>query len=269
MKNADPLSHFFPEIEADGFSRIDSTIEFYTRVNALLNPDSMLLDFGAGRGATHLEDTVPYRRELRNFRGKVREVIGADVDPVILTNPSLDRALVLKPIRPIPLSDECVHLIISDFTFEHIRDPSHTAGELNRILIPGGWICARTPNKYGYIALASQLVPEFLRMHVLRLVQPKREEQDVFRTFYRLNRLRALRRYFSPAEYEYFVYSWDAEPAYHANSKALFRFLLAIHRITPPMLLTLLLIFLRKRADATRNPSGSTGPLRPRPEVRL
>jgi len=61
----------------------------------------------------------------------------------------------------------------------------------------------------------------------------------------------------------------DAEPAYHANSKALFRFLLAIHRITPPMLRILLLIFLRKRANATRNPSGSTGPLRPRPEVQL
>jgi SAM-dependent methyltransferase len=259
MTNADPILHFFPEIEAGGFSRIDSTVQFYTRVNALLNPDLLLLDFGAGRGASHLEDKVPYRRELRNFRGKVREVIGADVDPVVATNPSLDRALVLDPAGTIPLSDECVHLIVSDFTFEHIRDPSHTAGELNRILITGGWICARTPNKYGYIALASQLLPEFLRMHVLRLVQPRREEQDVFRTFYRLNTVRALRRYFSPAEYEYFVYSWDAEPAYHANSKALFRFLLMIHRITPPMLRTLLLIFLRKRAKANLQPERING----------
>jgi len=247
MKNVDPVIHFFPEIEAGGFSRIDSTVQFYTRVNALLNPDLVLLDFGAGRGVSHLEDVVPYRRELRNFRGKVREVIGADVDPVVVTNPSLDRALVLDPTGTIPLSDECVHLIVSDFTFEHIRDASHTASELNRILIPGGWICARTPNKYGYIALASQLVPEFLRMHVLRLVQPRREEQDVFKTFYRLNTLRALQGYFSPAEYEYFVYSWDAEPAYHANSKAFFRFLLMIHHITPPMFQTLLLIFLRKK----------------------
>jgi ubiquinone/menaquinone biosynthesis C-methylase UbiE len=47
-----------------------------------------------------------------------------------------------------------VHLIISDFTFEHIRDPSHTANELNRILIPGGWMGA-TPNKYGYVALSN------------------------------------------------------------------------------------------------------------------
>ena len=36
---------------AGGFSRIDSTIQFYTWVNILLKPDSLLLDFGAGRGA--------------------------------------------------------------------------------------------------------------------------------------------------------------------------------------------------------------------------
>jgi SAM-dependent methyltransferase len=253
MKNVDPMIYFFPEIEAGGFSRIDSTIQFYTRINALLNSNLMLLDFGAGRGISHLEDTVPYRRELRNFRGKVREVIGADVDPVVATNPSLDRAVVLDPAGTIPLSDECVHVIVSDFTFEHISDPSRTARELNRILIPGGWICARTPNKYGYIAVASQLIPEVLRMHILRLVQPRREEQDVFKTFYRLNTLHALKRYFSPADYEYFVYSWDAEPAYHAHSKALFRLLLMIHRVTPPMLRTLLLIFLRKRQKPNRN----------------
>jgi SAM-dependent methyltransferase len=254
MNNPEPLIHFFPETAAGGFSRIDSTIQFYVRVNALVRSDFTLFDFGAGRGASHLEDAISYRRELRNFRGKVREVIGADVDPVVATNPSLDRALVLDPTGSIPLPDESVHLIISDFTFEHIRDPSHTARELNRILIPGGWICARTPNKYGYIALASQLIPEFLRLHILRLVQPQREEQDVFRTFYRLNTVRALGRYFSPTEYHYFVYSWDAEPAYHANSKALFWFLLTIHRVTPPMLRTLLLIFLRKREKANTQP---------------
>ena len=66
----------------------------------------------------------------------MREVIGGDVDPVVATNASLDRALVLDSSGTIPLSEECVHLIISDFTFEHIPDPSRTARELNRILIP-------------------------------------------------------------------------------------------------------------------------------------
>jgi SAM-dependent methyltransferase len=255
MKNPDPTIHFFPEIGAGGFSRVDSTIQFYERVNALIKPDFVLLDFGAGRGAGHLEDEVRYRRELCNFKGKVREVIGADVDPIVTKNPLLNRALVLDPTGSIPLPDECVHLIISDFTFEHIRDPSRTASELNRILIPGGWICVRTPNKYGYVALANQLVPESLRLHLLRFLQPSREEQDVFRTFYRLNTVGALKRHFKPAKYDYFVYSWDAEPAYHANYKSLFRLLKTIHDLTPPMLRTLLLIFLRKRAKHSLEPT--------------
>ena len=249
MKDEDPGIHFFPEIEAGGFSRIDSTIQFYERISALIDPGFVLLDFGAGRGAAHWDDVVRYRRQLRDFRGRVREVIGADVDPIVTTNPTLNRAFVLQLQSPIPLPDKCVNLIISDFTFEHIENPAHTVSELDRILIPGGWICIRTPNRNGYVALANQLAPEFLRMRVLRFAQPTREERDVFRPFYRLNTLKAVRRHFRPTPYEHFMYSWDAEPAYHANFKALYRLFLIIHHLTPSSLKSLLLIYLRKKSN--------------------
>ena len=247
MEEIELARRFFPEIRAGGFSRIDSTVQFYERVNALVERNFVLLDFGAGRGGDHLEDCAPYRRELRNFRGKVREVIGADVDPIVTTNPSLDRAIVLAEGGTIPLPDRSIHLVISDFTFEHIYNPDQVANELDRILAPGGWICARTPNRYGYIAFANRLLPEFLRMHIVRWSQPRRKEEDVFKTFYRLNTYRALRRYFNPARFDHIVYSWDAEPAYHANSKLLYQLSLAIHAVTPPPLKTLLLIFLQKK----------------------
>jgi SAM-dependent methyltransferase len=247
MENEDPGIHFFPEIGAGGFSRIDSTIQFYERINSLVDPDFVLLNFGAGRGAAHSDDVVRYRRELQDFRGKVREIIGADIDPIVTTNPTLNRTFVLQPGRSIPLPDKCINLIISDFTFEHIEDPAHAVSELDRILVPGGWICVRTPNRYGYVALANLLAPEFFRMRVLRLAQPSRKEQDVFRPFYRLNTFKALRGYFKPTHYEHYMYSWDAEPAYHANSQALYRLFLMVHRLTPPRLRTLLLIFLRKK----------------------
>jgi SAM-dependent methyltransferase len=251
MKNKDPGIRFFPEIGAGGFSRIDSTIQFYERINALVDEDFVLLDFGAGRGAAHWDDAVPYRKKLRDFRGKVREVIGADIDPIVTDNPVLNRAFVIHPGSCIPLPDASVNLIISDFTFEHIEDPAYIAGELDRILVPGGWICVRTPNRYGYVALTNQLAPKFLRMRVLRLAQPSRKEQDVFTPFYRLNTFKAFRSYFNPTHYEHFTYSWDAEPAYHANSQALYRLFLIVHHLTPPTLRTLLLIFLRKKATNT------------------
>jgi SAM-dependent methyltransferase len=212
----------------------------------------VLLDFGAGRGAAHSDDVVRYRRELRDLRGKVREVIGADIDPIVTTNPTLGRALVLQPGSSIPLPDKCVNLIISDFTFEHIEDPIHIASELDRVLVPGGWICVRTPNRYGYVALVNRLAPNFLRMRMLHLAQPSRKKEDVFRPFYRLNTFKSFRMHFKKTHYEHFTYSWDAEPAYHANLKALYHFFLIIHHLTPPRLRSLLLIFLQKKNNETR-----------------
>jgi SAM-dependent methyltransferase len=248
MTDGGIAAKFYPEIRAGGYSRVDSTIAFYQRVSALLQPASVVLDFGAGRGADHLEDAVPYRRALRNFKGKVREVIGADVDPVVTTKPSLDRALVLDPNGPIALPDRSVDLILSDFTFEHVDAPERVAAELDRILVPGGWICARTPNRYGYIAIANRLVPQSIRMRVLRTAQQDRKEQDVFPAVYRLNSRAALQRCFDPARFDHVVYSCDPEPAYHANSALLYRLFLGIHALSPPALRTILLIFLQKRA---------------------
>lgn len=138
-------THFFPEIAAGGFSRVDGTIQFWQRVDALIGQATVVLDFGAGRGANQSEDTVVYRRNLRSLKGRVREVIGVDVDPVVLTNSALDRAFVVKPDETLPLPDQSIDVIVSDFVFEHIQDPAWVAFELDRVLSPGGWICARTP----------------------------------------------------------------------------------------------------------------------------
>src|SRR5215831_7869953 len=135
----DPTSYFFPEVGAGGFSRVDSTVQFYQRISALIKPDFVVVDFGAGRGAGYVQDIGGYHAKIRNLRGKVREVIGIDVDAVVEKNPTLDRAIVLRRNESIPLPDAYVDLIISDFTFEHIEEPSKTAAELNRILTPGGW----------------------------------------------------------------------------------------------------------------------------------
>lgn len=42
---------FYPETTYGGFSYVDGTIAFFSRVNALLKPESVVVDFGCGRGA--------------------------------------------------------------------------------------------------------------------------------------------------------------------------------------------------------------------------
>jgi hypothetical protein len=51
------MKNFYPEIRFGGFSEIDGTIPFYIRVNALLDPLSVVLDIGCGRG-TYGEDHI-------------------------------------------------------------------------------------------------------------------------------------------------------------------------------------------------------------------
>lgn len=62
-------TRFFPEIAAGGFSRVDGTVQFWQRVRALVRPESVVLDFGAGRGASQSEDSVEYRRNILSLKG--------------------------------------------------------------------------------------------------------------------------------------------------------------------------------------------------------
>jgi SAM-dependent methyltransferase len=241
-------SHFFPEVVAGGFSRIDGTVAFYQRVNALVTPATVMIDFGAGRGAAHFDPASDYRRNLCNFKGRVSRVIGLDVDQAVLTNPALDEALLLDPNGRAPLPSNCADLIVSDFTFEHLPDPAQSASEIDRLLKPGSWICARTPNRYGYIALANRFIPETVRHAVLKTAQPHRKDEDVFPAVYRLNTPNALKKYFPPSQFDHFVYGWDAEPAYHANSRSIYRAFQLIQYLTPPPLKTILMAFIRKKS---------------------
>ena len=47
-ENTNIEANWFPEVGAGGFTSLDGTIEFYTRINALLAPDMAVLDFGGG-----------------------------------------------------------------------------------------------------------------------------------------------------------------------------------------------------------------------------
>jgi SAM-dependent methyltransferase len=237
----------YPEVGAGGFSHVDGTISFYGRIDALLRPDMVVLDYGAGRGEAALDDPVPYRRRLRVLKGKVAKVIGVDVDPVVVTNPSVDEAIVVAPDAPLPLADGSVDLIVSDSTFEHVTDPAFVASELSRVLKRGGWLCARTPNRWGYASVGARLVPNRLHARVLRWLQPHRKEEDVFPTVYRMNTRRALRKLFPQGEFDHFVYTMNSEPAYFGRSILMWRSMMLAFRLIPSGLGATFFVFLRKK----------------------
>jgi SAM-dependent methyltransferase len=236
----------YPEVTAGGYTHVDGTVEFYQRVNALLTGNMTVLDFGAGRGK-FLEDPIPYRRELQGLRTKVATLIGIDVDEVVLQNPAVTTAHVITPGWPLPLQDESVDLVVSDWTFEHVTDPEWAGRELDRVLRPGGWICARTPNRWGYIGIGARLIPNRFHVALLRRLQPHKAAIDTFPTSYRMNTLKKLRSLFPPAAYEHCTYVMNSEPDYVGSSPLAWHIMRAAFRLLPTRLGGILCVFVRKR----------------------
>jgi SAM-dependent methyltransferase len=140
-----------------------------------------ILVFGAGRGAQEID-----------LRGPRREVVGVDINQVVLVNPFLDRAVVYDG-RRLPLPDASFDMCCCHSVIEHLSDPALSFAELARVTQPGGHLLFKTPNKWFYAMLISRLLPHRLHGMVVRFATG-RLEQDTFPTLYRANTTRRLRR---------------------------------------------------------------------------
>jgi len=212
------LGSFYPEALFGGFSDHDGTVTFYTRVNALLQPNFIVVDAGCGRGE-HAEDPVDYRRGLRCLKGKAAHVIGIDPDATGSSNPTIDEFRPLQVGEQWPIDDNSVNLVLCDSVLEHLCEPWSLFREARRILVPGGYLCIRTTNVLGYVGAVSKLVPNKLHGRLLSHLQRGRKEKDVFPTLYRCNTIRSIRREMVSHGFRSAVYGHTAEPTYLSFSK--------------------------------------------------
>lgn len=241
------LANRYPEIRVSGFTYDDVEIAFSAQVRSLLRPLSRVLDYGAGRGEWYEDDEVEFRKDLQLMKGRCAEIVGCDVDRAVELNRAMDRHVVIDPGEPLPFPDASFDMIVSRYVFEHIADPRTAARELLRILQPGGWLCALTPNKWGYPAIGARLVPNQYHASTINAVQPGgRAARDVFATHYRLNTRTALNRHFG-AHADLHVQYVSGPPAYYFGNNLLFDLFSTVHALQPKRLSTALMIFMRKR----------------------
>lgn len=203
---------YYPESRFGGFTHVDATINFYSRVHELLTPSSIILDVGCGRG-WYAEDPVAIRRELRIFKGRCQKVIGIDVDPAAAANPYLNEFHQLTSDRW-PIADESVDVIVSDWVLEHVAEPDKFFAEAQRVLKPGGYVCLRTTNARSYVGLISRLVPNRLHASVVSRIPGNKAPQDVFPATYQCNTRRALKKTLARHGFDGSVYGDEAEPYY-------------------------------------------------------
>lgn len=242
------LMRRFPEIGAGGFTRFDGSIEFFTRVNALVDERSIVLDFGAGRGRQmHDDPSALYRSRLARLKGRVAHIAGADVDEAVLDNPFLDESHLIKPGEALPFPDAHFDLIYADWVLEHVAEAESFADQVRRVLKPGGWFCGRTPNRWGFTGLGATLIPNHFHAKLLKRLQPGRQEEDVFPTAYRMNTLRHIRKYFDSSEWLNYSYLHTPEAGYVQTSRSALRFAETFLRHAPQFMGTNVHVFVRKR----------------------
>lgn len=252
-KSEQNLIRHAPERAVGGFTRRDSTMLFYSLIHAVLKPDHVVLDFGAGRGA-QIETPFPYKRDLVTLKGKVQRVVGVDVDPAVLENPIVDEAHVFVPGQPLPFEDGAFDVIFSDWVADHVDDPASFVAEVDRLLKPGGWFFARTPNRFGAIAIGATLIPNALHTAVLSRLQPDRKDKDVFPTRYRMNTVAAVRRLFPRDRWRNHSTTIDTELMYLTRFSFLYGLSEFVAPLLPSRLKPLLFIMAQKHAAPAPGP---------------
>jgi SAM-dependent methyltransferase len=167
-----------------GDPRFNGTLTFYTWIRRHIAPASVVLNLGAG---------PPTNNPLRILKGEVAEVVGADIDPIVLDNPELTEACVIEAGK-LPLADGRFDLVFSDYVLEHVEDPAGFLAEVHRVLKPGGHFFFRTPNLFHYVTMVSALTPHKVHTAVANKARHLDEDtHEPWPTFYRMNRPGRLR----------------------------------------------------------------------------
>mgnify|MGYP001467981011 CR=1 FL=1 len=229
----------------------DGTIMFYQHVQACqrMCDAKQILDFGAGRGGALTaarQQGLKYKEFLHDLRSLGAHVTACDIDDAVRQHPAADEVVVMEGDDRLPFADASFDLIVSDNTFEHIEKPEQIAPEMLRVLRPGGYICARTPNRFGYVALAANFIPSRHYSGLLRKAQPDRANQDKFEVHYKLNDAKSIERHFAGAELH--IRYPNFEPSYYFGSSVVKGAFRLLHHFLPKRLRTGIIVTVYKPA---------------------
>lgn len=237
---------YFPEAKFGGFTDIDSTIRFYFRVNALLTPDSTVVDIGCGAGS-YGKDPVESRLQLRILDAHCKHVNGLDIDEAALSNPLIRDIRLVGPDGKWPVENGTVHLCVSDWTLEHVEEPEKFYSEAFRVLRSDGYLCIRTSNVLHYPYLAARILPNRFHASILGFVQPRRDMADKFPTWYRSNSLWKIRSHIRKSGFrDHVIFAVGTEPAYLGFSRVAYCAGVFYQRIVPSFLQATILAFAKK-----------------------
>jgi ubiquinone/menaquinone biosynthesis C-methylase UbiE len=151
-------------------------------LNEVVTDDIKWLDLGCGH------QVLPAWRleQEKKLIEKAGMVVGIDADlPSVEKHRSVHVKLVGN-ISALPFRESSFDLVTANMVVEHLDNPVLQFQEVSRVLKSGGIFVFHTPNAWGYSTMLARLLPESLKLALIRVLQG-RPSEDVFKTFYRAN----------------------------------------------------------------------------------
>ncbi|MFZ0546452.1 MAG: methyltransferase domain-containing protein, partial [Candidatus Promineifilaceae bacterium] len=183
--------------------------EFYADlVRSRLEPSSVVLDLGCGRGGL-----------VEQLNHPLNQIVGVDADIVSLREHRLSGKLPLMAALSdaLPFAEESFDVVFASWVLEHLAQPGKMMAEIGRVLRPGGAFLFITPNKRHPLIWLNNLINRFsnLQSELVNLIYG-RVSADTFPTFYRVNTSTEIRKLAAEAGMTLVVSQAIPDPTYLA-----------------------------------------------------
>jgi len=139
-----------------------------------INNDSVVLDAGCGSGGI-----------ISEFKSIPKSIAGIDINKELLTENQIVNKKIIADLEHIPLDNNSVDIVISEFVLEHLRKPTIVLREISRVLKPEGMFIFITPNIINPIIALSKILPH--AFHSLLRSRLLKKEEKTHYTYYRAN----------------------------------------------------------------------------------
>lgn len=174
-----------------------------------VSPSIVVLDAGCGHGNYIIDEN----------RKDISWAVGVDVSEEAVTdNVCLDE-IKISDLSKLPFENNSFDIIISLWVLEHLIEPEAVFSEINRVLKPSGTFMFATPNK-NFLPLA---LVQFLKLNkFLSKLLFGRQEKDVFKTFYKANTVKDLKK-LSENKFDIETLKLNYDPSYTSFNNLTFK----------------------------------------------
>jgi SAM-dependent methyltransferase len=174
---------------AIGLELTHEQVSFGKELECVLARGARWLELGCGHQLIP-EWMIPLERQ-RAWVESARIFVGVDLDGALSRHPLVQLG-VKAPGESLPFRAGSFDLVTANMVVEHLPDPRRVLEEVRRVLSPHGRFVVHTPNYLYYLMPIAHWVPQRLKNRLILFLE-KREAEDVFPTFYRMNTERRIR----------------------------------------------------------------------------